>query len=56
MQWIGEFNPKQINVAESLAPIRSREINYLQICMLMGTKTFKPHPTMAIKGFHNPGY
>lgn len=45
MQWIGEFNPKMINVAEGLGTYRSRKlITYRYI--FDRTKEFKPHPIL----------
>jgi len=45
MQWIGEFNPKMINVAEALGTYRSRKlITYRYI--FDRTKEFKPHPIL----------
>lgn len=46
MQWIGEFNPKMINVAEALGTYRSRTLttyryNFDRI------KEFKPHPVLV---------
>ena len=46
MQWIGEFNPKMINVAEALGTYRSRLLttyryNFDRI------KEFKPHPVLV---------
>ena len=45
MQWIGEFNPKMINIAESLGTYRSRKlITYRYLFDRM--KEFKPHPVL----------
>lgn len=43
MQWIGEFNPKMINIAESLGTYRSRKLITFRY-LFDQTKTFKPHP------------
>jgi hypothetical protein len=43
MQWIGEFNPKMINVAESLGTYRSRKLTTYRY-LFDRTKAFKPHP------------
>ncbi len=43
MQWIGEFNPKMINVAESLGTYRSRKLITYRY-LFDRTKEFKPHP------------
>ena len=43
MQWIGEFNPKMINVAESLGTYRSRKLTTYRY-LFDRTKEFKPHP------------
>jgi hypothetical protein len=45
MQWIGEFNPKMINVAESLTPNRSRILTTYRY-LFDRTKEFKPHPIL----------
>ncbi|MDF2385305.1 hypothetical protein JMG10_27795 [Nostoc ellipsosporum NOK] len=45
MQWIGEFNPKMINVAESLGTYRSRKLTTYRY-LFDRTKEFKPHPTI----------
>lgn len=42
MQWIGEFNPKMINVAESLDTYRSRILTTYRY-LFDRTKEFKPH-------------
>jgi len=43
MQWIGEFNPKMINVAEALGTYRSRILTTYRY-QFDQTKEFKPHP------------
>lgn len=43
MQWIGEFNPKMINVAEGLGTYRSRRLVTYRY-LFDRTKEFKPHP------------
>lgn len=43
MQWIGEFNPKMINVAEGLGTYRSRILTTYRY-QFDRTKEFKPHP------------
>ena len=45
MQWIGEFNPKMINVAESLGTYRSRVLTTYRY-LFDRTKEFKPHPVL----------
>lgn len=45
MQWIGEFNPKMINVAEALGTYRSRILTTYR-CLFDKTKEFKPHPVL----------
>lgn len=45
MQWIGEFNPKMINVAESLDTYRSRILTTYRY-LFDRTKEFKPHPIL----------
>ena len=45
MLWIGEFNPKMINVAESLGTYRSRRlVTYRYV--FDRTREFKPHPVV----------
>ncbi|MBS1759518.1 MAG: hypothetical protein JST23_05270 [Bacteroidetes bacterium] len=46
MQWIGEFNPKMINVAESLGTYRSRRLITYRY-LFDRTKEFKPHPIFS---------
>lgn len=43
MQWIGEFNPKMINVAEGLGTYRSRKLTTYRY-LFDRTKEFKTHP------------
>lgn len=45
MQWIGEFNPKMINVAESLGTYRSRTLTTYRY-LFDRTKEFKRHPIL----------
>jgi hypothetical protein len=45
MQWIGEFNPKMINVAENLDTYRSRILTTYRY-LFDRTKEFKPHPIL----------
>lgn len=45
MQWIGEFNPKMINVAEALGTYRSRILTTYRY-NFDRTKEFKPHPIL----------
>ena len=45
MQWIGEFNPKMINVAENLGTYRSRKMTTYRYDFDR-TKEFKPHPIL----------
>ncbi len=46
MQWIGDFNPKMINVAESLGTYRSRLLVTYRY-LFDRTKEFKPHPVLT---------
>jgi hypothetical protein len=46
MQWIGEFNPKMINVAESLDTYRSRKLITYRY-LFDRTKEFKRHPILT---------
>ena len=43
MQWIGEFNPKMINIAESLGTYRSRKLITYRY-LFDQTREFKAHP------------
>lgn len=45
MQWIGEFNPKMINVAEGLGTYRSRLLTTYRY-LFDRTKEFKRHPIL----------
>ncbi len=45
MQWIGDFNPKMINIAESLGTYRSRELITYRY-LFDRTKEFKRHPVL----------
>lgn len=45
MQWIGEFNPRMINVAEALGTYRSRILTTYRY-NFDRTKEFKPHPIL----------
>ncbi len=45
MQWIGEFNPKMINVAEALGTYRSRILTTYRY-LFDRTREFKPHPVL----------
>src|SRR5690606_11527997 len=45
MQWIGEFNPKMINVAESLGTFRSRKLTTYRY-LFDRTMEFKRHPIL----------
>src|SRR5439155_15007576 len=45
MQWIGEFNPKMINVAEGLGTYRSRILVTYRY-LFDRTKEFKRHPIL----------
>jgi hypothetical protein len=43
MQWVGDFNPKMINIGESLGTYRSRKLQTLRY-MFDRDKEFKRHP------------
>lgn len=45
MQWIGEFNPKMINVAENLGTYRSRILTTYRY-LFDRSKEFEPHPKL----------
>jgi len=45
MQWIGEFNPKMINIAADLGTYRSRILTTYRY-LFDRTKEFKPHPIL----------
>jgi hypothetical protein len=46
MQWIGDFNPKMINIAESLGTYRSRKLQTLRY-LFDRNKEFKRHPMIG---------
>ena len=46
MQWIGDFNPKMINVAESLGTFRSRKL-FTYRYFFDRSKEFKQHPILV---------
>ncbi len=46
MQWIGDFNPKMINVAESLGDVSRSRILTTYRYLFDRTKEFKRHPTL----------
>ena len=46
MQWIGDFNPKMINIAESLGTYRSRKLQTLRY-LFDKEKEFKRHPMIG---------
>ena len=46
MQWIGDFNPKMINVAESLGTYRSRKLITYRY-NFDREKEFRPHPILT---------
>lgn len=46
MQWIGDFNPKMINVAESLGTYRSRKLITYRY-LFDQTREFKRHPILT---------
>jgi hypothetical protein len=43
MQWIGEFNPKMVNIATSLGTYRSRTLTTYR-CIFDRTREFREHP------------
>ncbi len=45
MQWIGEFNPKMINVSEALGTYRSRILTTYRY-LFDRSKEFKRHPIL----------
>jgi hypothetical protein len=45
MQWIGEFNPKMINVVENLGTYRSRKLTTYRY-LFDQTKEFNRHPIL----------
>jgi hypothetical protein len=46
MQWIGDFNPKMINIAETLDTVRSRTLHTYRF-LFDRTKEFKRHPMLG---------
>jgi hypothetical protein len=46
MQWIGDFNPKMINIAESLGTYRSRKLQTLRY-LFDREKEFTRHPMIG---------
>lgn len=46
MQWIGDFNPKMINIAESLGTYRSRRLQTYRY-LFDRNKEFKKHPVLG---------
>ena len=46
MQWIGDFNPKMMNIAESLGTHRSRKLVTLRY-LFDRNKEFKRHPILT---------
>lgn len=46
MQWIGDFNPKMINIAESLGSYRSRKLSTYRY-LFDRNKEFKRHPILS---------
>src|SRR5690606_34229132 len=47
MQWIGEFNPKMINVAEALGTYRSRQLTTYRY-LFDRSLPFEPHPILQV--------
>jgi hypothetical protein len=45
MQWIGEFNPKMVNVVEALGTYKSRILTTYRY-LFDRTKEFRPHPVL----------
>ena len=46
MQWIGDFNPKMLNVAEGIGDtFRSRMLTTYR-CLFDGSREFKRHPIL----------
>jgi hypothetical protein len=45
MQWIGDFNPKMINIAESIATERTRILQTMRY-LFDRNKEFKRHPML----------
>lgn len=46
MQWIGDFNPKMINIAESLGTYRSRQLTTYRY-LFDRSREFKRHPILS---------
>ncbi|MFM2139523.1 MAG: hypothetical protein RJA57_1830 [Bacteroidota bacterium] len=46
MQWIGEFNPRMVNVAEALGTYRSRILTTYRY-LFDRSRTFQPHPVLG---------
>lgn len=46
MQWIGDFNPKMINIAENLDTVRNRTLHTYRF-LFDRTKEFKRHPMLG---------
>jgi hypothetical protein len=47
MQWIGDFNPKMINVAQGIGDVyRTRKLTTYRF-LFDRTKEFKRHPVLA---------
>lgn len=46
MQWIGDFNPKMVNIAEALDTVRSRRLATYRY-LFDRTKEFKRHPMLG---------
>ncbi len=46
MQWIGDFNPKMVNIAENLDTVRNRKLATYRY-LFDRTKEFKRHPMLA---------
>jgi hypothetical protein len=47
MQWIGDFNPKMVNIAQSLGEVfQSRRLTTYRY-LFDRTKEFKRHPMLA---------
>src|SRR5690606_7070501 len=47
MQWIGDFNPKMLNVAESLGKAEQNRVLTTYRYLFDRTKEFKRHPILA---------
>jgi hypothetical protein len=46
MQWIGEFNPKMVNVADAIANGQRSKILTTYRYLFDRTKEFRPHPIL----------